>query len=526
MIGNNDGSRSNVLVQWVSRDYMIRNNIKDVTVGPDEYYLLLKNGKIEELDTEGQVRAKPGILRRFADYVWKKEDVQLVIIDARKHNISIPFEAYSSDRDLIRGRVDLFVSITKDNPEMALRLLKENGDFGESYTEEGFRQFCLEDLAELLRKDTQFIIDTEAISGYDSGTIHSKRSQICIDIISALNSKTPYWANYGLKVGYSSVVIDENEYERLEREERENKLKARQRDLEYAESSGSSEHLVRMRDIVNREKAALDMNEYLSGANLQASKEAHKAEVEHRAKMRDMGYEEEEAFKAMEARNRLQMTAIYHEQELARIKDDREMSDAEKAVKIADIESRLKDIRRQDDMKDFNQEMEKEKARLGLKFQGDDHEQDIKDREVERQLKVKIAEAEILMKLSKSEDERLMKQQELEGLRAQLEHEEKMANISANVEISKHQNDGALKVAEGEAKAAREALGAFKDANALAHQQNLDNAAMTERMIRASHGGSRSAENQFIRCPRCDAQLEPNSKFCRRCGSKIKGDDE
>lgn len=526
MIGNDDGSKSNVLVQWMSRDYMIRNNIKDVATGPDEYYLLLKKGKIEELDTEGQIHAKPNILRRFADRVWKKEDVQLMIIDTRKHDISIPFEAYSRDRDLIRGKSSLFVSISKDNPELALRLLKENGDFGEAYTEDGFRQFCLEDLTELLRKDTQFIIDTEAISGYDSNVIHEKRTQICTDVISALNSKTPYWANYGLKVGYSSVVIDENEFERLEREERENKLKARQRDLEFAEASGNSEHAIRMRDVINREKAALAMNEYLSDTNLQASKEAHMAELEHRSKMRDLGYEEEEAFKAMEARNRLQMTAIYHEQELARIKDDRDLSDAEKTVKITEIESRLKDIRRQDDMKDFDHEMSKERARLDLKFQGDDHEQGIKDRELERELRRKIAEAEVLMKLSKSEDDRLMKEKELEGLKAQLEHEEKMAGISANVEISKYQNDGALKEAEGEARAAREALGAFKEANATAHQQNLDNAAMTERMILASRGVAPSTEPQYVRCPHCDAQVKPNSKFCHRCGSKIRGDDE
>ena len=525
MIGNEDGSKSNVLVQWVSRDYLIQNKkeLKDIPVGPDEYFVLLKKGKIEEFATQSQVNAVPGLLRRFMDFIGTKSDVQLVIIDTRKHTISVPFEAYSRDRDLIRGGVELFANISKDNATLALRLLKENGEFSSSYNEMGFRQFCLEDLTELIRKNVQYIVDTEAISGYDASEIQSKRSDICTDIISALNSKTPYWANYGLNVSYSSVVIDENEYERLERLDMENRLKSRQSELDYAEAQGVSEHTIRMKDLVNRESAALEMNAYLSKVGLEASKEAKAAELAHEKKLRDMGYEEDEATRAIEAHNRLEMLAIYHQRELRRIEDEDDLTSAEKAVKMKEVEARLASVEEEISRKKFDFEMymqdEREKRRRDSKRTDDDIELSRKERETDIEIKKKRAEAEILMTMSERDDIRQDKALDYG-------HEEKLSEIDSKTKIASYQSDAARFAAEGEAKAKAEALENFKEAISLAHQQNLDNAAMTERMIYAASGKAAPEKPVNIVCPKCGMSLDPRSKFCGGCGAKLGGGDE
>ncbi len=505
MIGNENGSRSNVLVQWISRDYMIKNkkDVKDIPIGPDEYMVLIREGKIESVDTETQVDPRPGLLRRFVDYVGTRKDVQLLIIDTRKHELAIPFEAYSKDRVLIQGAANLFANVSRDSPELALRLMKEVGQFGSAYNQEGFREFTLEDLAELLKRNVQYIVDTEAIVNMDAAAIRDNRAGICTDIVSALNSKTPYWANYGLAVTYSSVVIDRNEFERLEIKERENALKRRKQELEYAEASGDSEQRIRLQELVNRENAALELNKYLSSVDLQAAKDAHDADVKHEATMKGLQHQEDEKVRQMEIVNRLEMMAIYHQQEIDRINSDKEMDEHEKRVKIAEIDSRIFFI---------NNEVEKAKIDLEVYKRSENIrlDEDVKDRELRRE----IEKAKLLKELSAAQDELIAKE-------SAYKHEENMATINADVKKTEIVNSGDVLRAKTEAEAAKAKYEAYKEALNDAHGREMDHAQMTKETVAVAHGNQAEAS---IFCPACGAANKPNAKFCNSCGTKIRGE--
>lgn len=512
MIRNDDGKRANVLVQWVSNKYLRdnRNELSSITVGPDEYLIILKGGEIEEIVTQSQVGTVPGFWRRLLERITGSPDTQLVIVDTRKHEVSIPFEAYSSDRVLIRGAATLFANVSKTDTELATRLLKEVGEFGSTYNGMGFREFCLEDLADLLRRNIEYIVDTEAISGYDSSEIQSRRREICIDIVSALNAKTPYWANYGLSVTYSSVSIDDNEFERLERVDRQNRLRQRQRDLAYADALGDSEQKIRIEDIGNRQAAAMDLNEYLSTVNLMAAKKARSDEIAQEDGLRRIDHEDERQTRKLESENRLRTMALYHQQEIARITGDGEISEAEKRVKIAEIELRLSEIGVQSKKQQFDFDSYMEDTKLRRQREQMRFETDL---EIEK----KSREADVLMKLSQREDD-------LRDKRQDHSHEETMASINADVTKAAYANDGARLTAEGDAKAARAELSGFREANGISHRQNMDSAAMTERMIYAASGKAPSEAERRVYCPRCGMALDPKAKFCTNCGSKLQED--
>ena len=516
MIGNENGSRSNVLVQWISRDYMIKNkkDVKDIPIGPDEYMVLIREGKIESVDTETQVDPRPGLLRRFVDYVGTRKDVQLLIIDTRKHELAIPFEAYSKDRVLIQGAANLFANVSRDSPELALRLMKEVGQFGSAYNQEGFREFTIEDLTELLKRNVQYIVDTEAIVNMDAAAIRDNRAGICTDIVSALNAKTPYWANYGLAVTYSSVVIDRNEFERLEIKERENALKRRKQELEYAEASGDSEQRIRLQELVNRENAALELNKYLSSVDLQAAKDAHDADVKHEATMRGLQHQEDEKVRQMEIVNRLEMMAIYHQQEIDRINSDKEMDEHEKRVKIAEIDSRVYFINQQVEKAKIDLRNYEEEEKIRLETKRKQSEYDVERQRQEDEHRRKLEQAEALAKLSKPQDELRAKEQDHK-------HEENLAAIDADVKKTEIVNSGDVLRAKTEAEAAKARYEAYKEALGDAHGREMDHAHMTKETVAASHGNQAEAS---IFCPSCGASNRPNAKFCCICGVKIRGE--
>jgi len=506
MIGNENGSRNDVIMQWISREYLIKNKkeMKDIPVGPDEYFILIKEGKIEKCATESQIDAVPGLLRRFADYVGTKKDVQLVLIDARKHPLSIPFESYTRDRALIRGKVDLFACVSKENPELSLRLLKESTASGAGV--DGFKEFTLQDLSDLLSENTQYIIDTESISLYNADEIKAKRKAICTDIVSALNSKTPYWINYGLEVNYSTVSIDENEYERLERIAFDNKLKSRQRELEYADASSDSEHVIRMDDLRNKQEAAIKLNRYLSDVNLDASKRAHESAIMHKEKMSSISNAAAEAEASLESSNRLEIMRKYHEQELRRIESDGLIDEGEKQIKMMEIQSRIKEINLQ--MVRNEGVVKAELDRLSYELERDKADDDLKRRLNELQTK-----AELMKLMTKTEDELKHRAMDIEEKK-----------IDADVEKTKIQYSAEVVAAKKEAESANRAFDTYRDATREGHERTMEVGQMVKDTAGAVSGAGSSPKLAVI-CPKCDKPVNPPYRFCSNCGAKLSEDE-
>ena len=308
-------------------------------------------------------------------------------------------------------------------------------------------------------------------------------------------------------MNYSSVTIDKNRYEELEREDAEARLNRRQRDIEYADASGASDQRVRMEELAARERMAIDVNREVAGIDLDASVAARRAEVAHGEAMRGIGFREEEETREMERVGRLELMEKYHEQEKARILADMEVSDRDKDARVAEIDLRIDQIRLQIERGRY--EFESMKAEDEARRQ-----RELRQFETTLEIDRKAREADILIRLSQREDDLREKRQDHS-------HEEAMAGIEADVTKATIANDGDRIRAEGEAKAARAELEGFKQANEVAHRQNMDNAAMTERMIQAASG---RAEDRRIVCPRCGTSLDPRARFCTGCGSKLRED--
>ena len=513
MIAKDSNPKDDVLVQWISgsrRDILKDfDRLKGVVVGPDEYLVLIKDGRVEETVTQQQIDIDPGLLRRFADLIRGSPKINLAIVSTRRRELQVPFRAYSSDRVEIGGVANLFAGISKDGVELSVRLLGETGQYNREHRGDGIVEFDVDDLARLIGRNAEYVIDTEAVSAYDSSEIQANRTAICTDIISALNSKTPYWANYGLSVNYSSITIGWNEYETLERRRREGQLAQRERDLEYSEAQGESEQRIRLANIRNVEEQSLEFDRFLADVGLSAHRDDRRAEIDRDAKVRDIGYEEDVETRRAEKDNRLRQMELYHTQEVARIIADTEMSDHEKEVRIAEIDLRLKQIQNQIAKLDFDLESYRKDSEAR-------REREQRQFETTLELDRKAREADILLKLSEREDG-------LREKRLDHSHEESMATIDANVRKAAYANDGDRLRAEAEARAARAELDGFREANEVSHRQNMDSMGMTERMIYAASGRQAPEERRVV-CPKCGMSLDARARFCTNCGAKLQGE--
>ncbi len=537
MIDNENGRKNNVIVQWVSRDYLIshKKDLKSIPVVPDEYCVLIKEGKIEDVSTETQVGAIPGLLRRFFDYFGKTKDVQLAIIDVRKHSVKVPFEVFTADRGRVCGSVEIQFNIKGEECTRALRLLKENNPVGSINSSAGYREFCLEDVTELLRNNLQYVIDTESVSMFKLEEISQNRTKICTDLVAALKTKSPYWANYGMEVYYSSVQIDENEYEELERRRFRQKLEAVERELEYESRQGESDQKIRLSELKNRERYSIELDDHLTSVNLDAAKRDRVREIAHRARMTDEENEEEYRQRQLKTKHSLEMAEIYHQQDIRRILDSNDLSDADKAI---ELEKRQLDLRRiQAEIGDIESERKRNEVRFQESMRQERMKFDVdldsygKDANSKRRIEEEKEKAKILMDMRNID----------------VQHDENMKEMEtdAAVKIAQSENEAAKVRAEAIADQMRERLDDYRSQDEAKHRQNMDFASVMVGAVQAANSGNRvqiasaspygipfmgamgpSVAAAVFNCPSCGAQFENKAKFCPQCGKKLKWEGE
>lgn len=514
MIGNDDGRKNNVIIQWVSREYMMNNkkDLRDIPVGPDEYYVLIKEGEVVEIETQKQVNAVPNIFRRFADWLGKTKDVQLVIMDVRKHELEIPFEAFTSDRGQIRGKANLEFRINPDDCVRALRLLKEDNPFGDINSTKGFREFCIEDVSALLGNNLQYVIDTDSISRYKMEEIHSKRNEISQDLVTSLNKNTPYWANYGLSVAYSSIKIDENAYEELERRRTNGRMETLRRELEYAEMSGDLEHKTRINALVNRENSAREIDNYLSVANTNAAKEDYERNRKHAVEISNIQNKHEIDSTLLQNINDLEMRKKEHQVRLKQIDDSMEINDAKKRIELKRIENEIRKLDLDLDKAEREYEMELERQRK---------------MEEERLRQEKIAfdvamrEKELEMKNNFIKETMKMDHDHIENMTV-LGNDVKLAEIKADVEKTNAMCSSDLVKAQTQADMAIKANDQLRDDIDKQHARSMDSLDKYTGLVGAVQGKTPQAT---LVCPRCNQALNGKSKYCVGCGAKLEWDE-
>ena len=528
MLFENDGSNGTVILQWINRDYLIHDKkeyrkkiykqeiegtswfdrskrkeikrevysdyedelkeLERIIVGPDEFAVVIKDGVIESTYTQKQVDELPGFWKRMAERLaGGKEDIQIILADTRKHQMDIPFSAFTSDRVQVKGTVQLFASINKDDVALTLRILKEI--VGSRVNEKiGFRQLTVDDVKELISENLNYIIDTESIGDHTASQIEKDRKGICLDLKSALNTKTPYWANYGLSVYYSSIEFNENRWEELERQDAENKLNRRQMDIEFLMKESEAGDRIRIDELMEHEKAMMTINGKLAeyGSEIVLSSKKKELEV---AKIDD---EAEIEMTRLEAQSRYEKTLAYHMKELRRLQDY-DIDDTEKELKITEIKARIQKI-----------ELENEEARYELELRklkdSRDLEESSKDSDVERQIRLMEAKAAAVRAMAAG-DEEIRKMEIARGIDEQRQQ----------AEIEKVKAESKL---EG-----------YMTADDRKHQQHMDELAMTRDMLGAANKGNPQNVGQ-IKCPKCNKYNPSTGTFCTGCGTRLKGGDE
>ncbi len=534
MIHGEDGRKNGVLVQWMSYGYL-RSNKKDlgtITINPDEYCIVIKEGKIDRVVTQTQIGAVPGFFSRL---FGGNSDMQLVIVDTGKHTISVPFEAYSSDKDLIRGVIGMMIQIRGADCVNALRLLKENSPAGSASSKDGYREYRLEDVAELLKNNIRYIADTESISMLSSEEVQKKREDICNSLKTALNLKSPYWNNYGLTVNYTTVSIDGNAYEDIQRESRKKKLESLERDVEYEESQGISEHSVRLHELLNSEKAAMKMDDYLSALNADIIIRAKQTEAEHRSRLTDIDNEAELKLRSLEKKHQLEMQEAYHEQEMIHVRDSSDLSAAEKEVKLKQIEvskskvqSELAEIRRSESSKDAAAELEAERKKYEFEIEKQKKNYETEIDRLKKQLELDHADKEVQMKLRSIEEEEKHRR-EMEKVLSDNEFLLKSMQETNVVEIHKADIQRDIAAFENDADKARlqaqrdEILNRIEDARKQAADEHVRAMDLLDKMIQntSASRGTYVPPSVKLQCPKCGCEINGNSKFCPGCGYKL-----
>jgi len=459
-------------------------DLERIIVGPDEYAVVIRDGKITDTYTQKQVSEMPGFWARLGEKLFSgKEDIQIILADTRKHNMQVRFEAYTKDRVRVRGFVDLFASINIDDIGLALRLMNEAQGIS---VKPGFREVTVEDISRVIGSNLNYVIDTEAISNYTSRELEENRRGICLDMISALNSKTPYWANYGLKVNYSTITFSDNKFEELERMEVQNRLRMKEMDIEAALSEAESGDRIRAEDLRTREAALLGISAEIAEYTADIALNSKKKE----AILSEEDDQSEISMRARENQNRYEMMVAYHLKELRRVQDY-DIDDKEKELRVAEIESRIHELQMQNKESEYRLESQKQRDSFN-------QEQVAKDNDIQREIDLINAKAA--------------------SVRAMAAGDEEIRKMEISQGIDKQRQQAEIERVRAEAM-----LAGYKEADATKHRQHMDELNVTKDMLGAANKG---IDYHEIRCPNCGKINKSMDTFCGSCGSKLSGGDQ
>ena len=120
------GGREDVVAQWISKDFIIRYSgfFKEMVIGPGEYAVIIKNGKIVDVVTQEKLKGlSGGFLQVIKNWLGGGEDLQVLIVDVRPKRIAIGFRGFTKDRVEVAGTANILLRISPKHAPNIINLM-------------------------------------------------------------------------------------------------------------------------------------------------------------------------------------------------------------------------------------------------------------------------------------------------------------------------------------------------------------------------------------------------------------------
>jgi hypothetical protein len=473
------GGRSDIIVQWFSSDYVRSHKeaFRRITVNPGEVLMTLRKGKVEEIVTETQMSISGGLVEKIVNAFKGGDDgMQLVMVDVRPKQLSLPFLCYSKDRAKIKGAVNMVIRFSAPDVMRAMNLLTEPLLTNAKWPAEDvgkIKEVTLEDLTDIIGHGTNVDIDCHVVSRYDSSEIGDNRIKVSEEVTRIVNNMTPHWSNYGIRVEHIQTEVSENQYEDVMREAALMKKKHLLDDIKYSDDA-------KQLDLKkNLEKLVIQNGGELEVAKVVADYDTAKATMAGNIELEDM--ERNAKMKA--------------ESELLAHDIDKGITEAEGKKRIRQLEIEI--AKSNDDysvealVKKAAAEAEAYKKTKDAEVYGMDKEQDVK-------LKALNEMASIDMKLGAAEAQNEISKREAE---ARLEETRKTIEYQISIAAKDAYTEG---YKEG-----------FETAQRSALQFNESQARNLAAANNASYVSMASG------CPKCNDSIRAGMTFCSGCGKRL-----
>lgn len=258
------GGRSDILAQWFTKKYIQKHAgiFKDILIGPGEYAMVIRGGKMETPITQDQLTGLMGGLQeKIKGWLGGGEDLQLLVVDVRPKKMTIPFSGFSQDHLRVGGILEITFRIDPSNAMRILNMItgptvldykwgrSEDLKLGadpSSTNRSGIKELTTQDIGAILGKDVSTQISVEVLSTMEAQEIQENVNSVSTKVKAVLNAMAPYWMEYGIDVVFPNVIVSDNEYQEIMRKRTETELQQRDRDIEFFRMAGDEKRAAEM----------------------------------------------------------------------------------------------------------------------------------------------------------------------------------------------------------------------------------------------------------------------------------------
>jgi hypothetical protein len=336
------GGRSDVVAQWFTRDYILKHSgwFKQMVIGPSEFAIVIRDGKIESFVTQEHLRGlSGGVFDRVKNWLGAGEDLQILVIDVRGKRMDIPFTGFTKDHVRVKGTVSLTFRISPENATKVLNLISgptimdwslrnteevQNGPRDPSdqrYEGAGLKELTVEDLALRFTKDVESLVYVDFLSARLAEELHTDAAQVSRGLLKSLSKIEPYWMENGIEVVFGTVQISENAYVEVLRGQNAAELEQRQKDVEFFTQVGDARRASELQVQLYQHEHNIELGKTLHDLDIQKAIKGKEGELEELIRrngwtLKKLDAAEAAEVGAIEARGATDIKWIYHKGEL------------------------------------------------------------------------------------------------------------------------------------------------------------------------------------------------------------------